>query len=232
LNPRWTLVAGVLALALGSAQVPASATTRPPAAVGAPDGTVQPPSPPQNLRVEAGMRRAVISWDPPSDPGSGPLGYRIYSLSNINLALPGTTTQFVYPKPTWVGEAMPIYVVATTPVTATSWLQSPPVSITVYETDVLARTSKIRVRTGRYFRYSATLTRAPYAFVVAPDRYVRLQKRTSKTRPWRTVSVRMSHGGYVSWRVKQRRATYYRVIASGVLNYFGATSHGHLIRMR
>lgn len=190
------------------------------------------PSVPRNLRVDAGMSTAVISWDPPSDPGSGPLGYRVYSISNIDTVLPGSATSYLYRKPTWVGEAMPLNVVATVPVTAESWLQSPEASVTVYETAVSGRTSAIRARKGQYFRYRAVLTRAPYEDIAAPDRPVQLLRSRSKTGPWRVVSTRMTTGGRVAWRIKQSRARFYRVIAPGKGNYFGDKSHPHLIRMR
>jgi hypothetical protein len=93
-------------------------------------------------------------------------------------------------------------------------------------------TSVAKAKKNKYFTVTGTLTRRGTSARVAGVRLT-LQRHLPGQTVWHTVSGATTNSlGAKAWKVKQARATYYRVIATGVRNWLGTTSAARGVGIR
>jgi hypothetical protein len=93
-------------------------------------------------------------------------------------------------------------------------------------------TSVAKVKKNRYFTVTGVLTRRGTTTRAAGVRLT-LQRHLLGQATWHTVaSAATGSIGTRAWRVRQARATYYRVIATGTRNYLGTTSAARGVGIR
>ncbi|WP_051276808.1 M4 family metallopeptidase [Marmoricola sp. URHB0036] len=104
-------------------------------------------------------------------------------------------------------------------------------AVPIYATT--ARVSSVAtVKKNRYFTVTGVLTRQGTTARVAGVRLT-LQRHLLGQATWHTVtSATTSSIGTRAWKVRQTRATYYRVIATGTRNYLGTTSAARGVGIR
>jgi bacillolysin len=190
------------------------------------DDAVVPPAPvaptaPISASVKAATTTAVVSWQPPVDPGSKPItSYRITrSDGKVNTASDAARSLTV------TGLMANTNVTLTVAAVNGDGLVGPGRSVPVYATTTTLTSSVAKPKKGKAFTLTAKVVRRGTTTTVISKMPVKLQRHVAGTTTWRTVSSSTtSAAGTRSWSITQSQKTYYRVVAAGVTTWLGSTS--------
>ena len=193
---------------------------------GAPDPVA--PTAPTSASVTAGVTSAVVSWEPPADPGTTPIASYRLTRSDGKVSTAPATAQSLNLTGLAANTAVNVSVAAVNQ----EGLVGPGQTVAIFGSTNTISSSTTRAISGRAYTVSVKVTRRGTSTAVA-GMPVTLQRHVRNESTWRTVSSGpTSSAGTRSWSVKQSQVTYYRVISSGVSNTLGSTSAVRTIYMR
>ncbi len=169
----------------------------------------------------------TIAWNPPAQVGSGISTYRVVTGSGkVLTTLPGSARSGTV---TGLDPAKRVDL-SVRSVNAFGEMGGPNNAISIHPTRSWATTSTTRARRKRSFTVTGRVVRASDGRAVA-GMPMTLERRPAKSRYWFTVATRSTGSrGTVTWSVRQRTGTYYRVTGRGVGTSFGSTSAPRLVR--
>jgi hypothetical protein len=178
--------------------------------------------------IRTAANAVALAWKPASYVGSGVANYKIVTGSGLILRTVSSTARSVTVTGLNARNRVTLYV---RPANSYGELGSG-AGVSIWPTTSTVTTSVTRAKKNRAFVVTARVVEStrPYAGSGMP---VVLQRRLATSSVWTNVITGTTNSrGLKGWAVRQKKATYYRVVARGVRNSFGSTSAARLVRKR
>jgi Zn-dependent metalloprotease len=178
--------------------------------------------------VRTGMNSVALSWDPPTFPGSGVASYRIVTsggtvAKTVPASVRSTTITGLNPTRRVNFEVRSVNSYGEAGLAYNG--------VSIYGTKTTT-SSVARVKKNRPFTFTSRVA-WPDGQSIVGGMPVVLQRRPTNSSVWTNVITGTTNSrGIKAWSVRQRKATYYRVVARGVRTYFGSTSAARLVKKR
>ncbi|MCW2848684.1 MAG: hypothetical protein JWR90_2658 [Marmoricola sp.] len=185
------------------------------------------PTGPTALGTRGAFTSAVVSWQPPADPGSKPItSYRLTRSDRRVVTVPGTSRSVNLTGFHTAG----VQSVAIQAINGDGRV-GPAGSVRLYASGT-SFAAPVKAKKDKPFTITARVVKRGSAILIGSMGVV-LQRKPAGQSYWSNLATGVTNArGLKSWSVRQKKATSYRVLAKGGGNLFGSTSPTRLVKKK